>query len=620
MARITEECVARIKDAADIVSVVGRYVQLRRAGYSWKACCPFHTEKTPSFHVNPARQSFHCFGCGVGGDAVKFLMMFENLDYPTALRRLADILGIPVIEEEENPEIARLRRLRSRVVELNELAAKYYHKMLCRSRAADHVRAYLKQRGVNIEVAKAWELGWAPPDFAELRQLAASRHIDARLLTEAYLLGKGPSGAYPVFRDRLMFPIRNVRGEVVGFSGRVMQADKDPRKYVNTAETVAFRKGELLFGLYKATSAIAKAGMSVVICEGQLDVIACHENADIRNAVAGLGTAFTEGHARILAKYAKKATLCYDGDIAGINASEKTYRKLAAAGLEVYQAELPAGEDPDSLIRTQGPEALREAISSARPYLEVRASQELARVKSDANARAALIPRMADLAAEISGSVRRDVAVVDLATRLNIGLDAFRVVVEQAVEEHKKSASRAPAPAAPYSQETFPEYAEEAEYAEDTPARVIPIRLHNTIRSLIIMAISHDEVQSMLVERIEDLQEPIRQLSGGVILQRVLEQLPTPGNSDAWAEFIRALPPEQAAALRNVGPEKMPEDDLGRFVDQVCCCAARDALTAKIDTLKSRILDPAKSSESKLLILQEIEQIQKILSGSPVNS
>ena len=177
MARITPECEARIKESANIVDLVGRYVQLRRSGYSWKACCPFHNEKTPSFHVNPARQSFHCFGCGVGGDAIKFLMMYENLDYPTALRRLADINGVPVIEEEDDPEIARKRRLRSAVVQVNELAAEYYHKLLCRGKTATKVREYLKERGIDIRIAKAWQLGWAPPDFRELVDLEESPRL-----------------------------------------------------------------------------------------------------------------------------------------------------------------------------------------------------------------------------------------------------------------------------------------------------------------------------------------------------------------------------------------------------------------------------------------------------------
>ena len=611
MPRITEECVARIKDSTDIVEMVGRFIQLRRSGNSWKACCPFHAEKTPSFHVNPVRQTFHCFGCGVGGDAVKFLMMFENLDYPTALRRIADMNGVAIIEEEENPEMARLRRIRSRVIEANQLAADYFHRKLCRDLAAGHVREYLKNREFNLETAKAWQLGWAPADFRELEQLANSRGMDKRLLTEAYLLGNGRTGSYPVFRDRLMFPIHNVRGEVVGFSGRIMQDGQDPRKYVNTAETAAFRKGELLFGLYKATGPIAKAGMCVVVCEGQLDVIACHEKADIRNAVAGLGTAFTEEHASILRKYAKKAILCYDGDNAGIKASEKTFRKLAQAGLEVYHAGLPTGEDPDSLIRSQGADALRAALDSARPYLEVRVSQELAIIGNDANARAALIPRMADLAAEITDPNRRDVAVADLSTRLNTGLESLRDSVNDIIRARKNAP-----PVNRFTQDTQAAY--EDEYTEDFPqqeqsAPVIPIRLHPTMRGLIELAISNATVQQLMVERIEDLQSPIDALPGGAILQRILEKLPEPGNPDAWERFVSALPPEQAAALSTFSNSPLELPDPGYHVDHACSQAARETVRAQIDTLRARVRNTELSDVERISLMQECTELQKML-------
>ena len=614
MARITQECVARIKDSADIVELLGKYLQLRRAGNSWKACCPFHSEKTPSFHVNPARQTFHCFGCGVGGDALKFIMMFENLDYPTALRRLADMNGIPVIEEEENPEMARQRRMRARVVEANTLATDYYHRKLCRDAAAGHVREYLKKRGFGIEIARAWQLGWAPPEFGELAQLARSRNMDDRLLAEAYLLGRGQRGLYPVFRDRLMFPIHNVRGEVVGFSGRIIVEGQDPRKYVNTADTAAFHKGELLFGLYKATGPIGKAGMCVVVCEGQLDVIACHEKADIRNAVAGLGTAFTDEHARILRKYAKKAILCYDGDNAGIKASEKTFRKLAAAGLEVYHASLPAGEDPDSLIGRSGPEALREAIDTARPYLEVRVGQELAMIQGDANARAALIPRMADLAAEITDRNRRDVAVADLATRLNTGLEALRDTVEGIIRTRKTAPQAAPAEPQwePGEEEDF----STSDPVQEAPVRVIPITLNRAIHDTLFLAAANAEAQAMLLERIEELQEPIRWLSGGVVLQRFMECLPAPGDAAAWQAFITQLPPEQAAALRHFEHSPVEIPDVPATVDSTCANAALAAIKAHVDQLRSQVSAPGISWEQATALMQEMNELQKLINAA----
>lgn len=604
---------ARIKDSADVVEIVGRYIQLRRAGNAWKACCPFHNEKTPSFSVNPARQTFKCFGCGVGGDAVKFIMMFENLDYPTALRRVADMNGIPIIEEEENPEAARRRWLRSRVVEANTLAADYYHRQLCRSREADHVRTYLKEREFNIEIAKAWQLGWAPPDFRPFQQLAAAANMDQRLLLEANLLGNGTRGSYPVFRDRLMFPIHNVRGEVVGFSGRIMAEGQDPRKYVNTAETVAFRKGELLFGLYKATGAIAKAGMTVVVCEGQLDVIACHEKAYIRNAVAGLGTAFTDEHASMLRKYAKRAVLCYDGDNAGIKASEKTFRKLAAAGLEVYMASLPPGEDPDSLIKVRGAEALQQAIADARPYLEVRAGIEMQAVKGDANARAALIPRMADLAAEITDPIRRGVAVTDLSSRLNTGLDDLRQTVDEIIR------SRKDAPRDTHAEE--PEYSEDEEVSTEqlqVSARVSnvrPIRLHPTMRDLISLAAGNADVQRALVERIEELQEPISLLAGGPVLQRLLEKLPIPGSAESWEDFINSLPPEQAAALRKISNGAQELTNAYATVEQACSHAAREAVVARIDIIKARINSGTLTGDEVAKLSTEAIELHRMLNA-----
>ena len=617
MARITEECVARIKDSADIVDIVGGCIQLRRAGNSWKACCPFHNEKTPSFHVNPARQTFHCFGCGVGGDAIKFLMMFENLDYPTALRRVADKNGIAIIEEDENPEQQRRRRLRSRVIEANQLAADYFHRQLCRNREADHVRAYLKQREFNIEVAKSWQLGWAPPDFRAFRQLARENRMDDTLLTEAYILQNSSRGSYPVFRDRLMFPIHNVRGEIVGFSGRVMADGQDPRKYVNTGETVAFHKGELLFGLYKATSHIARAGMTVVICEGQLDVIACHEKADVRNAVAGLGTAFTDDHASTLRKYAKRGILCYDADNAGIKASEKTFRKLSAAGMEVLMASLPQGEDPDSLIKHQGAEALRQVIEAARPYLEVRTEIEIAAAGNNANARAAIVPKMADLAAEIIDPIRRDILIADLAVRLNTGLEEFRSTVNE-ILQHRKEEPKAPEPEynddAPYAED------EESEFSEG-PARPVrtnvpPVRLHPTIRNLISYAAQNIGAQHALVERIEELQEPITALSGGMILQRILEVLPKPGDPQSWASFLELLPPEQALALKHIQNDIIELPDIDSFMEQACAHAAVDAVKARIDGIKTKIRVGNIAQEEVSRLFAELTELQRLLNGN----
>lgn len=612
MARITQECAARIKASADIVEIVGKYVQLRRSGTSWKACCPFHNENTPSFHVTPSRQTFHCFGCGVGGDAIRFLMMYENLDYPTALRRLADMNGIPVQEEDEDPGAAARRRMRSLVTQANTVAADYFHRQLCKNPAADHARAYLKERGFNIETAKAWQLGWAPPSEADLVNREAAQGLDRRVLTEAYLLANGRGGAYPVFRDRLMFPIQDLRGAVVGFSGRVLQGSTDPRKYVNTAETVTFRKGELLFGLYKATKPIATAGMRVVICEGQLDVIACHEKAEVRNAVAGLGTAFTDEHAHILRKYAKTAVLCYDGDNAGIKACEKTYRKLAAVGLEVLQAVLPEGEDPDSLIKSQGPEALREAIDSARPYLEVRAHREMALAGDNASAKSAAVSRMADLAADIASAAVRDIAVTDLATRMHVGLETFRNTVNEILRARRNN----PQTSAPSA---MPEDEAEGDALDDAISRdmppAIPTRLCHPMRNIISYALGCRAFQDALVDRIQDLMPAIQSLGGGDILMKLLQFLPNPGDEEALLAVTQHLSPEDTLALRNIQPQALPESVIPTALEDCISAVSLETLRMRVDYLRSLAAVPNQSPDISRRALQEITHLTALIAS-----
>ncbi len=612
MGRITEESIRRIKDASDIVEVINRYVPLRRAGSAWKACCPFHPEKTPSFSVNPTRQSFKCFGCGEGGDVVKFVMMFENIDYPTALRKLADIAGVVVVEEQESPELQKIRKQRERILETNRVAAAWFNRMLRTSPAADHVRAYLKSRDFGIETVKSWNLGWAPDDASLFRKEAATHNISSQALQEAFLTATSATGReYAVFRDRLMFPIVNLRGETVGFSGRIIRSAQDPRKYVNTAETPAFRKGEILFGLHKATRAISAANYTALLCEGQLDVIACHEKADLRFAVAALGTAFTDEHARLLKKYATRTVLCFDGDNAGIKASEKAYRKLATVGMQVFQAVLPTGEDPDSLIRTQGAGALRERVENARPYLEVRTEQERLLAADDLNARAAMIPKLIDLAAEIKDPNQRDVAVADLASRLNKGLEEMRQATAQAVQRKKQEVPhRTETPEQTFSSENEP-----LPTATAREENVVPISVHRSVLVICRLFTCNAECQRLIIDRIEELQSAIQTLSGGIVLQRLMEAMPPPGDEKAWQKFLDSLPPEQACGLHEIKPILYELDDPEHYVQEACDNIARATLQQQLDTLKARMADPALPDEQRLCLMQKSMEIRNLLIG-----
>ena len=607
MGKITEECIRKVKEATDIVELINKYVQLKRAGTAWKGCCPFHAEKTPSFSVNPSRQSFKCFGCGVGGDAIKFIMMYENLDYPEAIRKLADISSIPIVEEQDNPQERRRQKLRSKIIEINNLAADYYHRLLCRSPQAAHVREYLKQRELGIDIAKAWQLGWAPASSDGLQHLAAQKNIAEPLLKEAYLLGTSQSGrTYTIFRDRLMFPIRNMRGETVGFSGRIMQADQDPRKYVNTAETAAFHKSDLLFGLYQARTHIPKNADTAILCEGQIDVIACHEKAGLRHTVAPLGTAFTEEHVHLLRKCGtRRIILCLDGDAAGIKASEKDFRILAAAGMEVYQAALPPGEDPDSLIRRDGADALRTLVEQARPFLEVRLAYEQENTPTDSNARAALAHRMIDLLLCISDPIARDVATADMASRLHIGLEELRTAVSSGAKKAERmKTGRRPAPAAD---------PEETAYRQAPVEIARPLAVHRSIMALCELALCNDRAQELIIDRIEELMEPMRTLPGGSILQSILEASPPPGDEEAWAAFLGTLPAGHALALRDIPVRHIELSRPEHHIQEACAAIARVTLEMQRDAIRARLQDPSVPPDEKLELSRQIVEINRML-------
>ena len=293
MSRIAEESIQLIADATDIVELIGSYFPLKRAGTSFRALCPFHKEKSPSFHVNPSRQSFHCFGCGAGGGVFRFVMDYEHLDFPAAVRRLAQRAGI-VLTEENDPQEQSRRNQRSRLLELHREAAAWFHAQLLRTREASHARDYLKHRGLTKEIAVPWQLGYAPAGWDHLREWAYGKGFTRDELLQGGLLTAKEGdqrGGYDRFRDRLMFPIRNDYGEVVAFSGRILSESQKEAKYVNSPETPISSKGRVLFGLDKSKRALIDAGEAIVL-EGQIDLISAFEHG-VTNVTAPQGTAFT---------------------------------------------------------------------------------------------------------------------------------------------------------------------------------------------------------------------------------------------------------------------------------------------------------------------------------------
>ncbi|HEV2803653.1 MAG TPA: DNA primase, partial [Chthoniobacterales bacterium] len=322
MGTIPPQTIEQIAAANDIVEVIGTYFPLKRAGSTFKALCPFHQEKTPSFTVSPSRQTFHCFGCGAGGSVFRFVMDYEHLDFPAAVKKLATRVGIPVIEERgpSTGEDDRQHETRKALVQLHAEAAEWFHDNLVKAKAGAPAREYLKGRGIDKRIAKDWQIGFAPESWDAFLSWALERGYQQRLLLESGLIARrdesaGEDRTYDRFRNRIMFPIHNDVGEVIAFSGRILDKDAETAKYVNSPETPLFRKGRVLFGLHKTKRGLIEADCAIV-CEGQLDLITLFE-AGITNVVAPQGTAFTENQARILKRFVSEVVLCFDADAAG---------------------------------------------------------------------------------------------------------------------------------------------------------------------------------------------------------------------------------------------------------------------------------------------------------------
>ncbi len=365
--------VEQIKDRLDIVDIIRQYVpDLKRAGKTFKACCPFHHEKTPSFTCNNEKGLFYCFGCQAGGDVFDFVMRMENIPFNEALEKLAGLAGVEY--KPQQPSSAEEQR-RAGARKALDFAKTFYHKNLL-SAAGSHARAYVKQRNLTKETCVKFELGLsATTDFTALIRAARAAGYSEQDLKEAGLCAQTSYGLRDYFRNRLMFPILNQRGDTVGFGGRIL-GEGEP-KYLNSPETVLFTKSHVLYGLNFAGPAIRKAGRAVLL-EGYMDVIGCHQ-AGVDYTVAPLGTSLTEQHAQLLKRYSENVILLFDPDAAGIKAALRGSLILISKGLFVKVASLPDGLDPDEFIAQRGKEAFEQILNQAEELIAFHTRQQLAR-------------------------------------------------------------------------------------------------------------------------------------------------------------------------------------------------------------------------------------------------
>jgi len=425
---IPQDIIEQVRTTVDIVEIIGEYVRLKKRGRNYMAVCPFHTEKTPSFSVSPEKQIFHCFGCGKGGNVFTFLMEHENMTFVEAVRLLADRAGIRIPERTtEGSSKEELEKLHY----AHRLALEYFRSLLHSEKYRERIMHYLKEvRKINDDMIDFFQLGLAGDEWDGFLKTALKKGLFAPELIKAGLVLRSEKHDkyFDRFRQRLMIPIFNLSQKPIAFGGRALKKG-DPAKYINSPETMLYTKSNVLYGLNFSRQFIREKN-EVIIVEGYFDLISLYQ-AGIKNVVASSGTAFTAPQARLLARFADMACLFFDADSAGQNAAIRSVDALYDAGIEVMVMVPPEGEDPDSLVKAQGPEGVEELRRRARRYLEFR-TQSFDVKKQGIIAREKLIKEIAELAGRIADLTRRRLFIAEAAELLNTNEQNFYHFLPQA--------------------------------------------------------------------------------------------------------------------------------------------------------------------------------------------
>ncbi len=435
MGRFGDDKIEEVRMRADIVEIVGAHVRLRRAGRNFVGLCPFHNEKTPSFSVNAERGFFHCFGCNTGGSVFNFIMRVEGLSFPEAVRSLAKKYGVTIPERDESGPAAGEREA---MLNANSVAAEFFAHVLWNTTDGAFARDYLKSRGISIETAKAFMIGYAPSRPASLAKALERRGLrDAGV--RVGLVKKDGDLAYDMFRARVMFPIRDAQGRVLAFGGRVLDARLP--KYINSPESPLYSKTRTLYGLYEARTAISSQASSgkdrAILVEGYFDVIALSQ-AGIKEAVAGCGTALTVEQLRILSRYTKNIFACFDGDAAGRKASMRALEVFLSAGLLGHGIFIPSGFDPDTFVRERGAGAFAELADNSELLVDYFLSAQKEEARGSIAERARAAARVAEMLKLVGDPFQFDLLARKAADLLGIGEEVLR-------KEARGTSSRAPA-------------------------------------------------------------------------------------------------------------------------------------------------------------------------------
>lgn len=601
MGLISKETIERVLASTDIVDLIGSYIPLKRAGTSYKANCPFHHEKSPSFNVSAQKQFFHCFGCGKSGNAIGFIMEHEGLLFMDALKRLAAKAGVHLDEEPDDPNARAAKRSRGKLLDLHREAAAFFHELLKTDTQCQHARDYLKSRGFGREMAERWEIGWMPENPKVFLDWARAKNFTGKDLVASGLASlkdedRPANGIYVRFRDRLMFPIRNEVGDVIAFSGRQLKEDPRSGKYINSPETDIFKKSNVLFALDRAKKAILKE-KAVILCEGQIDAIACHEGG-VENAIAPLGTAFTAQHARILKRYAQTAVLCFDADNAGVKACERAFRELAPEGLSVKVVELPAGDDPDTYLKAHGVEGFRRQVAEARDFFDfkISSSRKNGRLET-AEGRTELTRECTELLAAMGDHAARDQQINIVATMLGLGSATLREGISNAVRKANAQAQR-------------PVRGQQ----EEQTAVAEPIPLDRTVGYLCHLALTSAPAQHFLSEQFETLHEAKQWIEGIALLEKILAASPDTTSNAAVNAFVAGLrKSEQLALHKEMGATSAASEDGIQAAEQTLGMLSSIVLQKRDSAVKAALQDPGLSPERMRELLEEAKEIAGLL-------
>lgn len=584
---IPSSTLEQIRAASDIAEIIGGYFPLKKAGANFTALCPFHREKSPSFNVNPHKQIFHCFGCHKGGDVFTFVQEYEHIPFMDAVRRLAERANI-VIELDEQPGQREGRHVKESLLQLHEQLTQHWQAVLQGVAAGQPARDYLASRGISEEAVQRFRIGCAPAVWDDTVNWAKSKDFPLELVERGGLIIRREQGEgfYDRFRGRLMFPICDEQGRVIGFSGRVLEADVKAAKYVNSPETPIFTKGRVIYGLDKAKRAMLDAG-SAIICEGQLDLIACHV-AGVENVVAPQGTALTADQSRILKRYVQEVILCFDSDAAGQNAAARSLEPLLGAGLAIRVAVIPAPHDPDTFIKEHGAEAFRQLTSQAEGYFDFLLNRlcDAEDITAD-RGRQVVIKEMADALLKASDHVLLDTYSRKTALRLGVAPEAVHA-------EFRKAKSPRRAVSVEEDEESW-EQAEPAARPENHELQLLKILLmHGELAEWLVAHLDINWVQHPAVKTTVDL---CLAHPGGQSVPELMEQLPE--------GLSRSLVTECVAERREI-----PQPDR-QLLDIVTRLRNLD-LDRQIALLSQRLQHPDAAEEEKLNALHEQQHLRQL--------